>query len=464
MHDKSRTDAIEPAEAADDRGHMRRRGFITAASAGGLAAAVAFMSPATAAEAAGGKKPGHPDVFNVKDFGAKGNGTADDRQAIQKAIDAAAAAGGGSVSLPAGVYSVSATLVITSSRTTLRGEGAASVIRAAAADGDIIRVERAAGTTGNVADLLFADFSITSAVQKTSGSAMRFDHVQDVRIANVQASSRTQVGSANNLWDSFTFRNFSMVTLDTVKIQAQNTGLSIAGDPDGFGADIWVTGGSLIVGTQIGVHAGGGLGGLYLDEVVLYGNGTHVLVDDAIAGIANRELVFNNCVLDTSTAHGVDLQPNGVYVLSFNDTYGGNSGAGGTGHPDGAIIRAHPGSVLHPSGVVVNGCKFFNGIGSGIYAESGSWTIAGSDITLNGQGANGGYGVLLASGTSNNMVTGNTLRLNGAYPSARPVGVGVQIDAGVDKYVVTGNLLTDNSTGGVVDNGGANKVVADNLG
>ena len=37
----------------------------TAASAGGLAAAVACMSPATAAEAAGGKQPAHPDVYNV---------------------------------------------------------------------------------------------------------------------------------------------------------------------------------------------------------------------------------------------------------------------------------------------------------------------------------------------------------------------------------------------------------------
>ncbi|MFC0665602.1 glycosyl hydrolase family 28-related protein [Azotobacter chroococcum] len=45
--------------------------------------------------------------FNVKDFGAKGDGRTDDTDAIQAAIDAAYKAGGGSVYLPAGEYRVS---------------------------------------------------------------------------------------------------------------------------------------------------------------------------------------------------------------------------------------------------------------------------------------------------------------------------------------------------------------------
>ncbi|TBW10805.1 poly(beta-D-mannuronate) C5 epimerase [Azotobacter chroococcum subsp. isscasi] len=45
--------------------------------------------------------------FNVKDFGAKGDGRTDDTDAIQAAIDAAYEAGGGTVYLPAGEYRVS---------------------------------------------------------------------------------------------------------------------------------------------------------------------------------------------------------------------------------------------------------------------------------------------------------------------------------------------------------------------
>jgi polygalacturonase len=45
-----------------------------------------------------------PAVFDVKAFGAKGDGRTESRDAINKAIDAAAAAGGGTVYFPTGVY------------------------------------------------------------------------------------------------------------------------------------------------------------------------------------------------------------------------------------------------------------------------------------------------------------------------------------------------------------------------
>ena len=43
-------------------------------------------------------------VFDVKTFGAKGDGQTQDRDAINKAIEAASAAGGGTVHFPAGTY------------------------------------------------------------------------------------------------------------------------------------------------------------------------------------------------------------------------------------------------------------------------------------------------------------------------------------------------------------------------
>ncbi|MBA1291394.1 glycoside hydrolase family 55 protein, partial [Pseudomonas japonica] len=47
-------------------------------------------------------------IFNVKDFGAVGDGVTDDTAAIQATIDAAAAAGGGTVFVPTGTFIVSA--------------------------------------------------------------------------------------------------------------------------------------------------------------------------------------------------------------------------------------------------------------------------------------------------------------------------------------------------------------------
>ena len=52
-------------------------------------------------------------VFNVKDFGATGDGTTDDTTAIQAAFDAAAANVGGIISFPDGTYRVSSTVTKT---------------------------------------------------------------------------------------------------------------------------------------------------------------------------------------------------------------------------------------------------------------------------------------------------------------------------------------------------------------
>lgn len=62
-------------------------------------------------------------VFNVKhpDFGATGDGVTDDTAAIQLAIDAVVAAGGGIVYLPVGVYLVSSSLTIGASGSTTTG-------------------------------------------------------------------------------------------------------------------------------------------------------------------------------------------------------------------------------------------------------------------------------------------------------------------------------------------------------
>lgn len=68
-------------------------------------------------------------VVSVKDFGAIGNGLADDTIAIQKAIDAVHGAGGGVVFFPSGTYQVTinpktSQALILRPKLTLRGEGA----------------------------------------------------------------------------------------------------------------------------------------------------------------------------------------------------------------------------------------------------------------------------------------------------------------------------------------------------
>ncbi|MFE2916566.1 glycosyl hydrolase family 28-related protein [Kitasatospora indigofera] len=78
----------------------RRRALLAGAVAGLTGVAMAAgTQPASAAT-------GSPDWFDVKQYGAVGNGSTDDTAAVQAAITAAATAGGGTVYFPGGKYLV----------------------------------------------------------------------------------------------------------------------------------------------------------------------------------------------------------------------------------------------------------------------------------------------------------------------------------------------------------------------
>ena len=70
-----------------------------------------------------------PGVFNVTDYGATGKKDQDARQAIQRAIDTCAAAGGGTVYFPAGTYSISGSINVHTANVRVYGDGDASSIK-----------------------------------------------------------------------------------------------------------------------------------------------------------------------------------------------------------------------------------------------------------------------------------------------------------------------------------------------
>ncbi len=74
------------------------------------------------AEAAGSTVQSSKLRFNVKDYGARGNGQSDDTQAINKTIMAAAKTGGGKVVFPAGTY-LSGSVRLKSNITLYLGQG-----------------------------------------------------------------------------------------------------------------------------------------------------------------------------------------------------------------------------------------------------------------------------------------------------------------------------------------------------
>lgn len=88
--------------------------------------------------------PGTP--VNVQDYGAVGDGVADDTNAIQDAINAVGTSGGGTVYFPAGVYKITDTLFVRYSGVTLIGESEGSTTIAANTD--------FVGTGGSIPDTM----------------------------------------------------------------------------------------------------------------------------------------------------------------------------------------------------------------------------------------------------------------------------------------------------------------------
>lgn len=121
-------------------------------------------------------------VLDVRDFGAVGNGIADDTAAIQAALDSLASAGGGIVRVPSGVYSVTSGLLL-GSGCRLYGDGPSSIIRAATQDNIL---NNASPANGN-ADIAVADLVIDMTASNGPGQkGIWLQNVQRCRVTRVK--------------------------------------------------------------------------------------------------------------------------------------------------------------------------------------------------------------------------------------------------------------------------------------
>ena len=99
-----------------------RRGFLTKA---GVTLGAAPLIGLVKVEDALAVPP--PTVYDVTSYGAQGDGTTDDSNAIQAAVDAASSRGGGTVVFPAGTFRVTRGITIYS-RIVLRGAGMSTTV------------------------------------------------------------------------------------------------------------------------------------------------------------------------------------------------------------------------------------------------------------------------------------------------------------------------------------------------
>lgn len=99
-------------------------------------------------------------LFNVKAYGAKGDGSTDDATAIASAITAASS--GGIIFFPAGTYVIGSTISVNISNLIFRGAGKGITTAKAGASysNGVFTVNTVTGSTSNVHDVAFEDMTI----------------------------------------------------------------------------------------------------------------------------------------------------------------------------------------------------------------------------------------------------------------------------------------------------------------
>lgn len=124
------------------------------------------------------------DVFNVKNYGAIGDGTANDTTAIQATINAAQTAGGGQVWFPAGTYKITGTLSVTANNISLVGAGVgATTLNFANGALDCITVV-GASQSNQLYYVTIRDFLFTH-TGKTGGRSLVLAYVSQSWIADI---------------------------------------------------------------------------------------------------------------------------------------------------------------------------------------------------------------------------------------------------------------------------------------
>ena len=321
------------------------------------------------------------EVFNAKDYGAVGDGVADDEVAIQAAIDAAGTAGGGIVWLPQGTYIVagspgSVALSLTNDNVFLLGAGPGVTTIKLKTGSDNHTVNIAGITGGGVSNLTIDG----QRVLQTAGHGIRADGTR-LRFSDLEIieTDGYGMGLAQNASSSLKDVRLQNITI-------RNTG------NDGID----------MKNTNDDNH------GIVLDNI---------LVDDFdLAGLGNRA--------------GLDIRGVGC-VLSNIVVRGVGRASGNTG------IRFRTGELAGPAGLGAHGSSLssFAVFGDGAAATNGVSAVARDCSISNGYVQDCRVGVSLADTltTCSNVVARDCLvagfQITDVFPADRCSFINCRADA-----------------------------------
>lgn len=400
--------------------------------------------------------------LDVKWFGAKGDGTTDDKPAFAAAVVAAAAAGGGVVYAPSDIYRFASGLVITSSNIHLMGDGpSATWIKGDFATGDVVCIGD--GTTLNFCTI--SDMRIDGgASTRTAGASVRVRNGHAIELARLRfAVNQFACVQLDGGADQFLYR------LTDLEMNLGSYGVRI-GSTGGIVQECWLSGittdAMTVAAIELTFLSGGDFQGLN----ILRGQ-VGILANPGASQYVTA-CHFDRARPDTCVTNGWKLQPTAASG-SITDWTIDNSWASSCGTGAGAAATL-AGMLIDPNGGTISGLSIniraVNNKGDGIrYAGGTEVTFDDCHILCNSQSASGTYhGLWVAAGVSKWTVMGGIYGTGGriAVAASNFQGYGILVAVGgSDQYrVISGNML-GNVTGGISDGGtGTDKQVIHNIG
>ncbi|PAU63475.1 glycosyl hydrolase family 28-related protein [Pseudomonas sp. PICF141] len=363
-------------------------------------------------------------IFNVQNFGAKGDGITDDTAAIQSAIDAAAAAGGGQVYLPTGTYIVSGGeepsdgCLMLKSNVYLYGDGMGA-------------------TTVKVAD--GSDTKITGVIRSAYGEETHDFGVSNLTIDGNRDSTTGKIDGWFNGYIPGEAGYDSNVTLDSVEIK----------DCSGYGFDPHEQTVNMVI-----------------KNSVSHGNGLDGFVADFLS-----DSTFENNIAYDNDRHGFNIVTSTHdFTLTNNIAY--NNGG------NGIVVQRGSEDIPSPNNITITGGEVYGNGAEGVLIKmSSEVTVSGVDIHDNASAGIRIYGSnhvqIIDNTLTNNSLGGpvpeiiiqsynDTLGVSGKYfngsdntiqgniiigSDLSTYGVAERNEDGTDRNAMIGNTISHTSKG-----------------